>query len=127
MDQDRKLKVLLIEDDVFMVDLLAHEFQTTNYEFVVAKTGKEGVDKYKEVKPDLILLDILLPDFNGFEALRQIRREPGGPETKVIVLSNLGEAADLEEARRLGTQGYLIKANTSLPEIIEKVRAVLGK
>lgn len=128
MAEDKKLKkILLIEDDVFMVELLAHEFGQEEFELVIAKTGSEGVEKFKSEKPDLILLDILLPDFNGFEALRQIRREPGGPETKVVVLSNIGEANDIEEAKRLGSDDYLIKANASLPEIVERARAVLEK
>lgn len=127
-DEEKKQPtILLIEDDVFMVELLAHEFQRAQMNLIVAPTGADGVEKFKSEKPDLILLDILLPDFNGFEALRRIRREPGGPEVKVIVLSNIGEANDREEAKRLGVTDYMIKADSSLPEIAKRVETVLRK
>ncbi len=99
--EEKTPKILLVEDDVFMVDLLAREFKGAGFEVLVAKTGSEGVEKFREAKPDLILLDIMLPGLNGFDALRQIRREEKGPTTKVIVLSNLGDVSDKEEAKRL--------------------------
>ncbi|QQG45569.1 MAG: response regulator [Candidatus Sungiibacteriota bacterium] len=120
-------KILLIEDDVFMVGLLVHELQEAGFEVVTAKTGVEGIKKFPEVKPDLILLDILLPDQNGFDTLRTIRRQPGGPGTKVIVLSNLAEWSDVEEAKRLGALDYLVKTNFSLEEIVEKIQSALGR
>jgi len=124
--ENKKYKVLVIEDDVFMVDLLNHEFTNAGFEVVIARTGKEGIEKYQETKPDLILSDLLLPDQKGFDTIRQVRRRPGGLEAKVIILSNLSEEGDIEEGNRLGVNAYLVKANTSLPEIVEKVREVLG-
>lgn len=122
---ERKPRILLIEDDVFMIDLLVQELKGAGFDTAVAKTGAEAVQKFEEEKPDLILLDVILPDQSGFETLRQIRRKPQGAETKVIVLSNIGENKDQEEARRLGAADYLVKANSSLPEIVEKVRGLL--
>lgn len=119
-------KILLVEDDVFMVDLLAQELKGAGFEVVVAKTGSEVVEKFREAKPDLVLLDIMLPDLNGFDALRQIRREEKGPATKVIILSNLGDDSDRKEGKRLGARDYLVKANFTLKEIVERVRAVLA-
>lgn len=127
MAEERKTpKILVVEDDLFMVDLLARELKKSGFEVVVAKTGSEGVKKFREAKPDLILLDIILPDLNGFDALREIRRLPEGPAVKVVILSNLGDDSDKEEGKRLGARDYLVKANFSLPEIVEKVRAVLA-
>lgn len=120
-------KILLIEDDLFMIDLLIKELNIFKYDIEIAKTGTEGVEKFRSFKPDLILLDIILPDLNGLEALRQIRREPEGRETKVLVLSNISETMDIEEAKRLGVVGYMVKANFSLTEIINKIRQVLEK
>lgn len=125
-DEQRKLKILLIEDDVFMSDLLGQALERSGFESVAAKTGSEGVKKFEEAKPDLILLDLILPDQNGFEALRQIRRLPQGPETKVLVLSNLAKESNGEEAKRLGAVDYMVKANFSLDEIISKIREVLN-
>lgn len=121
-----KFKILLVEDDLFMVDLLTKELSAFNYEVEIAKTGVEGVEKFRSFKPDLILLDILLPDQNGLETLRQIRREPEGRQTKAMILSNLGETTDIEEAKRLEVIDYMVKANFSLTEVVEKIRRVLS-
>ena len=120
-----KLKILLIEDDAFMVDLLSKELVSLGYQIEVAKTGLEGVDKFFNFKPKLVLLDILLPDQNGFDVLRQIRRNPEGREAKVLILSNLDSQPDLEEAKRLGAVDYLVKANFSLTDIVAKIRGVV--
>lgn len=128
MDNESKNpKILLIEDDAFMVELLVHELQKAGFVIEVAKSSEEGVKKFPEVRPDLILLDIVLPDESGFNTLRKIRRLPRGPETGVIVLSNLAEGSDVEEAKRLGAVDYLVKANFSLDEIVEKIRAALRR
>ncbi|MBI2122263.1 MAG: response regulator [Candidatus Sungbacteria bacterium] len=119
-------KILLVEDDAFMVELLTHEFSNAGFEISVARTGAEGVEKFKESAPDIILLDVLLPDQNGFDTLRKIRREPGGPEMKAMFLSNLSEETDIEEAKRLGAIDYLVKANFALPEIVERVKKAAG-
>ena len=127
MAEEQKPKILMIEDDVFMSDLLGQALDKAGFEVAAAKSGTEGVDKFKEAKPDIILLDLLLPDQNGFEALRQIRRLPHGPETKVLVLSNLAKESNGEEAKRLGAVDYMVKANFSLDEIISKIREVLDQ
>lgn len=125
MAEDRKNKILLIEDDVFMSDLLTRALGRAGFEVVGAKTGGEGIKKFQEAHPDVILLDLLLPDENGLESLRKIRRFPGGGNVKVIVLSNLSRESNYEEARRLGVLDYLVKVNFSLDEIIEKIRSVI--
>jgi len=127
VDPQKKSKILLIEDDIFMSDLLSQALERAGFETLVARTGGEGVAKFQEAKPDLILLDLILPDQNGFEALRQIRRLPGGPETRVLVLSNLAKESNGDEAKRLGAVDYMVKANFSLDEILSKIREVLGR
>lgn len=121
-----KQKIMLIEDDLFMIELLANELLRSGFEPFSFKLGKDAVQKFEEIKPNLILLDLLLPDQNGLETLRQIRRLPGGVETKVIVLSNIAEAIDQEEAKRLNVAEYLVKASFSLPEIIQHIQIVLA-
>ncbi len=126
VEETKKSKVLLVEDDVFMSDLLTQTLARAGFEVANAKTGGEGVKLFQEWHPDIILLDLILPDQNGFEALRQIRRLPGGPEEKVIVLSNLSRETQGEEASRLGVADYLVKSNFSLEEIITRVKSVLN-
>lgn len=126
-EETKKKKVLLIEDDVFMVELLAKDLEMAGFEVVVAKNGNEGVKKFEESAPDIILLDLLLPDQNGFETLRQIRRHSNGPSTKAMILSNIAEGPDMEEAKRLGVIGYLVKANLTLQEIVKKIQEAIAK
>ena len=123
---EKKTSILLIEDDVFMSDLLTQALHRAAFDVNAAKTGAEGLEKFQESRPSLILLDLLLPDENGFDTLRKIRRCDGGPDVKVIILSNLSRESNIEEARRLGAAEYMVKVNFSLDEIVAKVRSVLG-
>lgn len=125
MNETPKKKILVVEDDPFMIDLLCAELGKTGAELILAKTGSEGVEKFKETSPDLVMLDIILPDQDGFDALRAIRRLPGGPEARVIILSNVAEGANLEKAKQLGVQDYLMKSNYSLAEVLERVKKLL--
>ena len=126
LEEFKKQKIFLVEDDVFMVELLANELKNAGIETYSFQIGQAAIDKFTELKPDLILLDLLLPDKNGFEVLREIRRLPNGVNTKVMILSNMAEDADKDEAKRLGVQEYLIKANYSLPEILVKIQVILA-
>ena len=125
-DTLKKPTILLIEDDVFMIELFAKAAAEAGFQVVNIKTGKEAVERIEEIDPDLTVLDVLLPDMNGFEILRRIRRTSGGPIRKVFIMSNVSEARDMDEARRLGALEYLIKTNITLPEVMEKIQKVLG-
>lgn len=122
MEPAKKIKILLIEDDVFMIELLSQELVQSGFDIAVARTGAEGVEKYNSEKPNMILLDLILPGEHGFDVLRTIRKTPDGAKVKVIVLSNLSENKDREDAKRLGVIDFLVKANNELPEIIDHVR-----
>lgn len=115
----------MIEDDPFMTDLLCAELGKADAELILAKTGSEGIEKFKETNPDLVMLDIILPDQDGLDALREIRRLPGGAEARVIILSNVAEGANVERAKQLGVQEYLVKSNYSLAEVLERVKKLL--
>jgi len=108
-----------------MVELLANELKNAGLEISSYQTGQAAIDKFQDIQPDLIVLDLLLPDKNGLEVLREIRRLPNGVQAKVIVLSNMAEEINKEEAKRLGVQEYLVKANYSLPEILDKIKSML--
>jgi DNA-binding response OmpR family regulator len=125
-EQAVKTKVLVIEDDIFMSDLLTQALNRAGFDIVGAKTGAEGMDKFQEFRPDVILLDLLLPDENGFDTLRKIRRSEGGPTAKVLILSNLSREQNAEEAQRLGAVDYLVKVNFSLDDIVARVRSVVA-
>lgn len=121
-----KKKILVIEDDMFMVELLAQELAHAGFDTTVANTVEEGIEKFKANRPDLVLLDLILPGKGGFEFLRAVRRMPEGAAAKVVIFSNVAEGADIEEGKRLGVVDYLVKANYTLPEIVQKIQKIFA-
>ncbi len=123
---DEKPKVLLVEDDPFMTSLLAEGLAREGFAAELAKNGEDAVQRFSEIKPQAILLDIILPGKSGLEALAEIRALPGGADVPVIILSNVEEAGYVAEAERLHAAAYLVKANIQVPDIVAKVKEVLG-
>ena len=121
------IKILIVEDDKFLRELMSQKLRTEDYEVVEAVDGEEGVAKAKESNPDLILLDLILPGIDGFEVLTEIKKEENLVSVPVIILSNLGQKEDVEKGMTLGAVDYLIKAHFTPGEIIEKVRFILNK
>lgn len=119
-------KILVIEDDSFLVDAYSTKLQKAGYKVVLATNGEEGLTQAATTKPDIILLDLLLPKKNGFDVLADLKTDKKLKKIPVIVTSNLGQEKDIEQVRQLGADDYLIKANVSMKAIIEKVEKVLG-
>ena len=119
-------RVLLIEDDYFLQDLLARKITQKGGIMSAAFDGPSGIEKASEETPDIILLDIVLPNMDGFEVLKKLKATPVVQEVPVIILSNLGQNEDLERGTRLGAAGFFTKAHLSLDEVVEKVRGALG-
>ena len=92
-----------------------------------ALDGEIGLRLAKTKKPDLILLDLILPKINGFDVLKQLKEDPDTKEIPVIVLTNLEGMQDIEKVIGLGATTYLIKANYSLVEVMEKIKKALGE
>lgn len=118
-------KILIIEDDKFLRELIAQKLSKENFGVSEAIDGEEGIKRIKEEKPDLILLDLILPGIDGFEVLSRMKEEPVLASIPVIILSNLGQKEDVERGLKLGAVDYLIKAHFTPGEIIEKVKANL--
>ncbi len=118
-------KILIIEDDKFVRELIFQKLTEEKFEVVAAKDGEEGVEKTESEKPDLVLLDLILPGIDGFEVLSRIRKNPLIGKIPVIILSNLGEKVDVDRGIKLGANDYLIKAHFTPKEIVEKVRTIL--
>jgi len=118
-------KILIVEDDKFLRELIARKLAKENFEVAEAVDGEEGIKKAKEEKPDLVLLDLILPGIDGFEVLSKIKEDEATQKIPVIVLSNLGQKEDVERCMQLGAVNYMIKAHFTPVEIIEKVEAVL--
>ena len=117
--------ILIIEDDKFLRELIARKLIKEGYEISEAVDGEEGMKKVKEEKPDLVLLDLILPGIDGFEVLSRMREESALASIPVIILSNLGQREDVEKGLRMGAVDYLIKAHFTPGEIIEKIKNTL--
>lgn len=116
-----KKKILIIEDDKFLSKLLARQLELSGFETALAADGQEGLAKAQALASDLILLDIMLPDMDGFDVLKKIKAEGASKNVPVIIISNLGQAEDIAQGKALGAQDYIIKSDLSLDELVKKV------
>ena len=116
------IKVLVVEDDSFLVDAYSTKLRKAGFKIILATNGEEGLEQAKTSHPDVILLDLLLPKRNGFDVLADLKSDQHLKIIPVIVLSNLGQARDVEQVRQLGAEDYLIKANVTMKDIITKIK-----
>lgn len=119
-------KILIIEDDTFLSEMYANKLSQSNFEVEVALDGQQGLEKIKEAKPDLILLDIVLPKIDGFEILRQVKADPKLKKIPIVLLTNLGQQSDLEKGLSLGADEYIIKAHFSPTAVVTKIKKILN-
>lgn len=115
-------KVLLVEDDIFLSSLLKNRLQKEGIEILLAKDGKEALTILKSTKPDLILLDLILPEKSGFEVMEDMRSDPQFQEAPIVVISNLGQPEDITKSHELGAVEYFVKAQTSIDDLVGKVK-----
>ncbi len=119
--------ILIIEDDIFLGDVLLEKFKKEGFSPHLSRDGAEGLGKIKELKPDLILLDIILPTMNGYEILEAKQKDPEIKKIPVIIISNSGQPVEINRALALGVKDYFIKAQFDPEEVMVKVRAFLKK
>jgi len=117
--------ILIVEDDKILRELISRKLQKEDYNISAAIDGEEGLKKVKEEKPDIVLLDLILPGIDGFEVLERIKQDPEINKIPVVILSNLGQKEEIEKGLKLGATDYLIKAHFTLSEIVAKVRTIL--
>lgn len=118
-------KILIVEDDEFLRSLNAKRLEADGYQVVVAIDGQEAIDMIPKELPDLIFLDLLLPNVNGFTVLEKIKADEKTKGIPVVVFSNLGQKEDIDKARGLGALDYLIKANFTLDDVAAKIKEIL--
>lgn len=121
---NNKSTILLIEDDPFLSSVLRLKLEKESFKVVRAADGEEALHFLTEqgIKPDLILLDLILPKKNGFEVLETIRQDPLLEKLPVIIISNLGQPSDIERGKALGIIDYFVKARLSVEELVNKVK-----
>ncbi len=119
-------KVLLVEDDVNLRDIYFARFQAENYELSVASNGEEALATAVKEKPDLIVLDVMMPRISGFDVLDILRSTPETAHTKVIMMTALSEESDKERGKSLGVDEYLVKSQVTLEDVVATAKRVLG-
>lgn len=120
-------KILIVEDEELIRDLLQKRLSQEGYEVSIAKDGIEGLEKIKEVKPDLIVLDVVMPKMGGFEVMEEMNKNPKLKKIPVIVVSNSGQPVELQRAKDLGAKDWLIKTEFDPREVVDKVVGQVGK
>lgn len=120
-------RILIIEDDDFLRSLAVSKLEKEGFVIDVASTGDQGLAKVLATPPDLLILDLMLPNISGFDILAKVRENESTNKLKVIVFSNLGEESDIKKCLDLGVSEYLIKANFTLDELAEKIKIIIGK
>jgi len=118
-------KILIIEDEDIIIEVLEKKLKEAGYETDIARDGKKGIEKAKEVKPDLILLDIMMPVMDGFEVMENMNKDEELKDIPVLIVSNSGQPVELNRARELGADDWLIKTEFDPIEVLEKVRRII--
>lgn len=120
-------KILIVDDDPFIVDMYALKFKERGFDVEVGRDGKAGLAKVKEIQPDILLLDIVMPGMDGFEVLKTLKEKAAGPLPKIVFLTNFGQKDDIERGLQLGADDYIIKAHYTPTEVVEKIEQILAK
>ena len=120
-------KILFIEDESALQKTFGEILKQEGYEMISALDGETGLRLAKSEKPDLILLDLILPKMHGFDVLKKIKEDKEIKHIPIIVLTNLEDIKDVDRAIGLGATTYLVKAKYSLEEIVEKIKNALGE
>lgn len=122
-----KNKILIIEDDKFLIKLYSDKLRRERFEVLESLTGEEGLNKVFIEKPDLVILDLILPGKNGFEVLSEMKLNPKTKNIPVIILTNLGQESDIKRGLELGAVAYLVKTEFSMNQLPELVKEYLVK
>lgn len=118
-------KILVVEDDKFLREMITRKLKKEGYEVFQAVDGEEGLEKIRDEEPDLILLDLIMPGVGGFEVLEEAKEDPEISEIPIVILSNLGQKSEVDRGLELGAEDFLIKAHFTPKEIIKKVKEII--
>ncbi|MSU44706.1 response regulator [Candidatus Nomurabacteria bacterium] len=125
---ERKNKILIVDDDSFLLDMYALKFSQNNFEVYTAVSGAQAINRLQsEFHPDVMLIDIIMPEMDGFQMLEKINADKLSPDSIKIILSNKSQQSDIDRGKSLGVAGYLIKANSTPTELVNHVINILEK
>lgn len=121
------MKVLVIEDDNFLVNAYRVKFGNMGYDTRIALDGNEALKVLEEWEPEIVILDLVMPNMDGYEFLEKMRAIEKYKDTPVLISSNLGQPEDIERATKLGANSYVIKGNLSLSDLVKKIEELIPK
>ena len=121
---NNKKKILIVEDDEMLIEIYKKKFEK-EYDLKIVSNGKEAIETAKEMQPELILLDLIMPEMDGFEALEKLKSEPATKNINVIVASNVSQDNDRERAKKLGALDFIVKSNFDLNELADRIQSYL--
>ncbi|HEY4521988.1 MAG TPA: response regulator [Candidatus Paceibacterota bacterium] len=119
------IKILIIDDDEFLLDMYSVKFKEGGFLVEGAKGGSEALEKIQSFVPDFILVDMVMPNMDGFETIKALR-EKAGTNVKIIALSNLDQRENIDKAFSSGADDYIIKADFTPSQVLEKVKQILN-
>ncbi|MFH1457331.1 MAG: response regulator [Patescibacteria group bacterium] len=120
-----KIKILLVEDERSIADMYKMKFEREGFEVIYIDNGDGVLKTVLEKKPNIVLLDIILPKVDGFSVLKELKNNSKTKMTPIIMLTNLGQEEDINKAKKLGVDEYLVKANLTPTQVVEKVKEIL--
>lgn len=115
-------KIAIIEDDVAISQMYRIKFEAEGYEVETAENGKIGLELIKDMNPDIILLDLMMPEMDGEEMLKRLRQETWGKDVKVIILTNMGESEAPSSINEMNVEAFILKANMTPRQVAELVK-----
>lgn len=125
-EQQSRKSVLLVDDDPLVIRMYQNKLSQEGYEVETAFNGEEAITKIRRKKPDIILLDVMMPKMNGVETLKTLKGDPETKSIPVIILTNLGDKSeDIENAKKLGALDYLVKSQITLKSLSERVKKAI--
>lgn len=119
-------RVLVAEDDAFLIQVHEKKLAKEGFEVTIARNGQEAIDFAKEKKPDIIILDLIMPIKDGFETLKELKSDPELKEIKVVVMTNLSQDEDRERVMNLGAVDFIVKSNISFKEVVQNIKQHLN-
>lgn len=127
MDDQTKGKVLVVDDDITLRDMYAERLRAEGFEVEIAQDGEQGVDRANKFKPDVILLDIMMPKINGFTVLDILKTTPELKDVPVVLLTALIQEDNRAKGLKAGAADYIVKSETMPKEVVEKIQKLIKK
>ena len=122
-----KTKVAIIEDDIAIVQMYRTKFENEGYEVATAPDGATGLELIDQFDPDVILLDLMMPNMNGLDMLQRLRGLPNGKDAKVVVLTNMGDTETATRVYKMAANDYIVKAEMTPKQVADRVKVLLSK